>query len=208
MLEKYISFFDGLSAAERVLRMWGYTDTFIEKFPRNVAMFVLIGVCLGIVKIFLLLLHLLPNRSRKMEIAEERVKGEIKLFGVFGGGIANLAMFLGMMAVNMGRAVPGFLRETFSSEFAEGVGFTIFARIVTIVVALLYLAVICGLFTPIVICFVNNMKIYGIWGIFETILSAFLGISALVVVGVMLLAGALTMLPFYIYMFCVLYALL
>jgi len=195
MLEKYFSLFGILSNADFLLKEWGYSESFIANFPRNVGIFILMGVGIGLLKIILLVLHVIPRHKEADEIAKQVVKGEYKLWGTLGGGVTDVGLFFGFMVVNMGREIPVLIYTMLFDPPGENMAFIIIMRILTVGVALLYLAFLVVLFGPFFITFVNNMKVYKWWGLFETALDLFIGLYAFFILAAMIIAGIITSMP-------------
>lgn len=196
MLDKFYAVFADMQKVQHFLVLVGYPEALVERLPRLIPNFLLLVMVLFLVKYLLVVLKVVPSSSKRYERWMEA--GAPFTSGWLGGMLVDVCLFFGLMTTS------SFMKNITKGFRALGDG-SIFANVILFVLLLVEIAFMCAFYVPLVLSFINNIRVWGVWGFFETILKAFMGLSVFIFIAAAFLISFISILPylfiFALYMF-------
>ena len=193
MLDKYYGLFGDMTKVQEVLALADFPQPIIDNAPKLIPNFLLLVIVLFFVKRVLNVFKILPTGHERYE--RFVAAGAPFSSGWMGGMLADLGLAIGLMGLNFfsGKIVSGF------QAIPDQKG--IVMKVLLFVLVLLEVAFICAFYVPLVMNFISNIRVWGFWGIFETVLTVFLGLSVFIFIFIAVVIGFLYAIPAAIFMF-------
>lgn len=189
MISKLTSVFDDMSTIQYVARHVGFPAYVVDNLPFITKVFVLSVLVSFIMKIILAVVFRVDFKEMRDD-ADLILDSTGLFFGYIGGCLCDVGIVIGLLVMRNFNVDFSFLAE--SGSMIE--------KLILIVLNLFELVFECAFFVPFVLLFINNIRVYKLWGPFQTVITVFIGLSIFLIIAGAFIVGIIQVLPFMLYM--------